>query len=954
MASRRDARFPCKCDTTVSLGMASGVARKVLVIGWDAADWRVIRPLLSAGRMPHLAGLMARGVSGNMATLYPVLSPTLWTSIATGKRPPKHGVLGFSEPTHDGMAVRPCSVLSRTTKALWNILAQSGRRSIVVGWWPSYPAEPIPGAMVSNHFQKVPDDPESPLPPLAPGIVSPRHLAEEISDLRLKPAEIPLDVLRMFVPGCDDVDQDSDKSLHDLARILAETLSIHAAATDLLEREPWDFAAVYFDTIDHACHRFMRFHPPRQPWVPEREFDLYRDVVANVYRHHDAMLGRYLELAGPDAHVIVLSDHGFHSDERRLTWIPAEPAGPADEHRHFGILVMAGHGLRCGEKIHGTSVLDLTPTVLTLFGLPVGDDMDGAAQIQAWVDPPAIERIPSWDAVAGDDGRHPAESLHDTRAAAAQLDQLVALGYISPLPDDRARAVRETVCELDYNLARALDDGGSPQLGIPILERLWEEWPDQHRFGIHLLGMYSRAGRIAERRQALETLRERAARLAVEAREKLAALPAEDADADDPVARESPAAWRRRFERRKLAELAVGLRLERAEAEQAFLEGDHAACAAAIAPLVAKEASSDKLGFADATFLASRLIDLGRHGEALPIVERLLKADPETSLLPVLKAEILFRRRDWDGVVAAASEGLGLVYFNPRLHLILGLALARLGERTDAINELHVARRQNPALVPAYAALERLHQHDPLRALEYRRQAQSLRERLRRQRQERAVAAPAEAASEYDFSARCQALPQAPARTAEAVVVVSGQPRSGTSMLMRVLEAGGLPILADGLRPADENNRLGYYEYQPVKDIARGKPAAAWIGAAAGKAVKVVAPLVPYLPAGVPMRLLVLHRPVSQLLASQEAMKGRLGTTARVSASALSRRFIAELDAVDAIVASRPGWHVLHVSYERMLADPVGECRRIAAFLGAGFDVAAAAAAVDPSQRRYA
>ncbi|MGA1238643.1 MAG: alkaline phosphatase family protein, partial [Limisphaerales bacterium] len=108
----------------------------MLLLGWDAADWQVIRPLLAAGRMPNLAGLMARGVSGNIATLYPVLSPTLWTSIATGKRPPKHGVLGFSEPTHDGLAVRPCSVLSRTTKAVWNILAQSGKRSIVVGWWP--------------------------------------------------------------------------------------------------------------------------------------------------------------------------------------------------------------------------------------------------------------------------------------------------------------------------------------------------------------------------------------------------------------------------------------------------------------------------------------------------------------------------------------------------------------------------------------------------------------------------------------------------------------------------------------------------------------------------------------------------------------------------------------------------------------------------------------------------
>ena len=171
-------------------------------------------------------------------------------------------------------------------------------------------------------------------------------------------------------------------------------------------------------------------------------------------------------------------------------------------------------------------------------------------------------------------------------------------------------------------------------------------------------------------------------------------------------------------------------------------------------------------------------------------------------------------------------------------------------------------------------------------------------------------------------------------------------------MLMRVLEAGGLPILTDGLRPADENNRLGYYEYEPVKDLARGKPAAAWIGGAAGRAVKVVAPLVPYLPAGVPVRLLVLHRPLGQVLASQEAMKGRLGTTARVSAATLSKRFIAELDGLDALVASRPTWKVLHVAYERMLADPLSECHRIAVFLGSGFDVTAAAAAVDPSQRR--
>lgn len=148
--------------------MDSSAPPRVLLVGWDAADWKVIRPLLDAGEMPNLAGLMARGVHGNHATLYPVLSPTLWTSIATGKRPPKHGVLGFTEPTRDGAAVRPCTILSRKTKALWNILAQEGKRSIVVGWWPSWPAEPIPGAVVTNHFQKVPLDPGATLPARAP------------------------------------------------------------------------------------------------------------------------------------------------------------------------------------------------------------------------------------------------------------------------------------------------------------------------------------------------------------------------------------------------------------------------------------------------------------------------------------------------------------------------------------------------------------------------------------------------------------------------------------------------------------------------------------------------------------------------------------------------------------------------------------------------------------------
>src|SRR5581483_11493073 len=101
------------------------VRGRVLLIGWDAADWKVIQPLMSAGRMPNVRRLVDTGVSGSLATLHPPLSPMLWTSIATGKRPFKHGVLGFCEPTPEADAIRPITNLSRKTKAVWNILNQN-------------------------------------------------------------------------------------------------------------------------------------------------------------------------------------------------------------------------------------------------------------------------------------------------------------------------------------------------------------------------------------------------------------------------------------------------------------------------------------------------------------------------------------------------------------------------------------------------------------------------------------------------------------------------------------------------------------------------------------------------------------------------------------------------------------------------------------------------------------
>src|SRR3989304_6145529 len=144
--------------------MTKRLAEKVLLIGWDAADWVMIRPLIEQGLMPTFAKMIEEGVSGNLATIRPILSPMLWNSIATGKRADKHGICGFVEPMPDGTGIRPITSTSRKTKAILNILSQNDRTSNVVGWFASHPAEPIRGTVVTDYYVHPPakgQDPDS-------------------------------------------------------------------------------------------------------------------------------------------------------------------------------------------------------------------------------------------------------------------------------------------------------------------------------------------------------------------------------------------------------------------------------------------------------------------------------------------------------------------------------------------------------------------------------------------------------------------------------------------------------------------------------------------------------------------------------------------------------------------------------------------------------------------------
>ncbi len=182
------------------------------------------------------------------------------------------------------------------------------------------------------------------------------------------------------------------------------------------------------------------------------------------------------------------------------------------------------------------------------------------------------------------------------------------------------------------------------------------------------------------------------------------------------------------------------------------------------------------------------------------------------------------------------------------------------------------------------------------------------------------------------------------------ITVVSGLPRSGTSMMMQMLAAGGLSVLTDATRGADEDNLKGYYELETVK---RTKLDSSWVRDAVGKAVKVIYLLLKDLPAEYEYRLVFMRRNVDEVVRSQQAMLARRGEKgAKIPVSRMAATFQRELDRCDQWLARQPGFAVLDVEHRAVIDDPLGQARRICGFLGQSLDIAAMAAAIDPELYR--
>ena len=188
------------------------------------------------------------------------------------------------------------------------------------------------------------------------------------------------------------------------------------------------------------------------------------------------------------------------------------------------------------------------------------------------------------------------------------------------------------------------------------------------------------------------------------------------------------------------------------------------------------------------------------------------------------------------------------------------------------------------------------------------------------------------------------------------VTVVSGVPRSGTSLVMRMLAAGGLKVLSDGARAPDADNPRGYYELEAVKRLGDEGASADWLAVARGSAVKIIHRLLPHLPVGADapvFRVLLLRRDLAEVVASQSAMLARSGggPPDELSEARLAEIFAAQLREAEAFLgAADIAW--LAVRHADLLADTAAACQRVDAFLGGGLDCASMAAAVEPALYR--
>jgi predicted AlkP superfamily phosphohydrolase/phosphomutase/Tfp pilus assembly protein PilF len=469
---------------------------RVIVLGLDGVDPEVVDLLLSEGQLPSFAKLRQGGAYGRLRSQKPLLSPVLWTTIATGKPPLEHGISHFVAVNERTGAELPATSRMRRVKALWNILSDAGREVAVVGWWATWPAETVRGAVVSDHtcyhflFGEGASGSRDPV-----GVTHPPELAAEIAPLVRRPGDLGVEEAARFV----DVPAEElarpfafEDDLSHFKWALATAESYRRIGLRLWQTRRPDALFVYVEAPDSTSHLFGHLFRARElAGELAAQQERFGRAAEEMYRYADEIVGAFLDAADDETTLVVLSDHGFelgapHEDPSR-----ARDLRRVSErfHRLDGILYLHGNRVRAGRRLDRPALLDVAPTVLALAGVPPPADMPGRVLAEALELPAELVatpgRVASYEGGRG--GGEGAPSAGDAAVDPLVLDHLRALGYLDA-----------TSPKGDRNLAALHFEAGERAEALRLYERLVAEDPEDASLRASLAGVLGALGRLEE------------------------------------------------------------------------------------------------------------------------------------------------------------------------------------------------------------------------------------------------------------------------------------------------------------------------------------------------------------------------------------------------------------------------------------------------------------------------
>ena len=494
---------------SLALGLAVCGSRpgkgRVIVLGLDGLDPRAVDLLMSEGKLPHFARLRQEGAYARLLSSKPLLSPVVWTTIATGKTPEQHGIGHFVAVDEKTGEQLPVTSEMRRVRALWNILSEKERKVATVGWWATWPSEKVNGQVVSDHtcYHFLFQQGQTGAGPAA-GLTYPPELFARIAPLVRRPRGVTFSEAAAFITvSPEELTRPFDFN-HDTSHFLwalATADTYRSISLKLWREERPDVLMTYIEGTDSVAHLFGHlFRAGRLSGELAAQQAKFGNAVEQMYLYADRLVGDFMDAMDRNTTLVVLSDHGFD-----LGAVQDDPSKTRDMrrvserfHNLEGILYLYGNRVRRG-RLADPKILDLAPTVLALAGIPPARDMPGRVLTEGLdlsVPGPAVATYETGSAAG-------APSARDAAADPEIVERLRSLGYVGPETAPIPGAARRSP-QGERNLAAMHFESGRHAEAVAAYSRLVELNPKDASLHTSLAGALGALGRYDEAAKHLD------------------------------------------------------------------------------------------------------------------------------------------------------------------------------------------------------------------------------------------------------------------------------------------------------------------------------------------------------------------------------------------------------------------------------------------------------------------